>query len=144
MLKANGKLLKAKHDALAADLDGEVDPSNLIRVIGRGIYAAELRGLPPLKTTYAVVDDQSISVSLEDGRKVAVPLKWYPRLEHATPAERNDWRLISGGRAVSWRGLGIVISVKAMLEGVKAIESRESLKKWLAQRKPSDRKRRAG
>jgi hypothetical protein len=144
MLKANLKSVKPKHGAATEDLAVESGFSKLTRVIGRGIYAAEMRGSAPLKTTYAVVDDRTIAVSLEDGRKVAVPLDWYPRLLHATPAERNDWRLIMGGRAVSWRGLGIAISVKAMLEGVKAHESRESLKKWLAQRKPMERKRRAG
>lgn len=37
--------------------------------------------------------DSLLSVSIEDGRVVLVPKVWYPRLLHATEAERNDWRV---------------------------------------------------
>ena len=121
----------SRADDPKASSDAGADFSKLTRVIGRGIYAAEMRGAAPLKATYAVVDDSRLEVSLEDGRRVAVPLGWYPRLLHASPAERNDWRLVMGGRAVMWEPLGLCISVKAVLEGIRAEESSASLKKWL-------------
>ena len=33
-----------------------------------------------------------LTVDLSDGRTIAVPLAWYPRLAHASPAERRNWR----------------------------------------------------
>ncbi len=33
-----------------------------------------------------VVTHDTVSVDLEDGRTIAVPIGWYPRLAHGTPA----------------------------------------------------------
>ena len=43
------------------------------------------------------VNEGTLSVDLSDGRTIAVPLAWFPRLLHATTKECNKWRLI--GRA---------------------------------------------
>jgi hypothetical protein len=51
--------------------------------------------------TRVTVSEDTLSVELADGRTIAVPLAWYPRLVHATPAERTSWRLIGGGRGIS-------------------------------------------
>jgi Protein of unknown function (DUF2442) len=107
----------------------------MVRVIGRGIFSKEYRGGKPLKAVYALVDEERVTVTLDDQRKVSAPIEWYPRLQHASPAERNDWRLIMGGRAVSWPSLGIAISVSAMLQGEKAVESPAELRKWLHRRR---------
>ena len=42
------------------------------------------------------VTDDTLSVDLEDGRTIAVPIGWYPRLAHGTIAERANFQ-ISGG-----------------------------------------------
>jgi hypothetical protein len=107
----------------------------MVRVIGRGMFSEEYRGGKPLKAVYALVDDERVTVTLDDQRKVSAPIEWYPRLQHATPAERNDWRLIMGGRAVRWPSLGIVIAVSAILKGEKADESPAELRKWLQRRR---------
>ena len=124
---------------LAEDPLDHLDLSKLAPVVGRGIFADEARGERPLKVAYVVVDEMSVTYSLEDGRKVSAPLAWYPRLQHATPAERNDWRLILGGRAASWRSLKMAVSAKALLEGAKANESPASLRKWLTERSKTRR-----
>ena len=36
-----------------------------------------------------VLDDARLVVDLMDGRTIAVPLAWYPRLANATPQQRN-------------------------------------------------------
>ena len=41
-----------------------------------------------------VLDDARLVVDLMDGRTIAVPLAWYPRLANATPEQRNHWRKI--------------------------------------------------
>ncbi|MCE2435760.1 MAG: DUF2442 domain-containing protein [Candidatus Latescibacteria bacterium] len=38
------------------------------------------------------IDDESLMIDLVDGRSISVPLEWYPRLLHAPPQERNNWR----------------------------------------------------
>jgi hypothetical protein len=134
MAKPKVRHVKFTPEEMAYELPAELDFSKLTPVIGRGIFAGEMRGGRPLEVKYVVVDDQSLSVSLEDGRKITVPLAWYPRLKHATPAERNTWRLILDGRAISWRNLSVAISANALLEGTKAHESAASLRKWIAGR----------
>jgi hypothetical protein len=73
-------------------------------------------------------------VELADGRTIAVPVAWYPRLAHATPAERTAWRLIGGGRGIHWPAVDEDISVTNLLSGQPSAESQTSFKKWLAGR----------
>ena len=47
------------------------------------------------------VTDDTLSVDLNDGRTISVPLEWFPRLVHATPKKRNNWRLIGKG-IIGW------------------------------------------
>jgi hypothetical protein len=84
--------------------------------------------------TNLLLDDAAVSFELADGRVVSAPIAWYPRLLHGTPAERNGWRLIAGGRGVHWSALEEDISVENLLNGQPSGESQSSLKKWLEQR----------
>lgn len=141
MAKAKVNNVKFRAAQLADDLPDEVDFSRLAPVVGRGIHADEAAGDPPLLVAYVVVDNTSVTYSLADGRTVSAPLNWYPRLLHATPRERNDWRLVMGGRAVFWRPLDLAVSGKALLEGTKANETSASLRKWLGSRGGESRAR---
>ena len=91
--------------------------------------------------TRVKVSADSLAVELSDGRKIAAPLDWYPRLTHATVAERNSWRLIGNGRGIHWPALDEDISVANLLEGQPSAESQSSLKKWLEQRQKPSRSR---
>lgn len=82
-----------------------------------------------------VVDDTSLIVELVDGRSVSVPLLWYPRLVHATPAERANWRLIGRGEGIHWPDVDEDISVAGLLAGRRSGESQRSLKRWLELRR---------
>ena len=84
--------------------------------------------------TGVVVSEDTLSVELADGRTIAVPLAWYPRLTHATAQERNSWRLIANGQGIHWPALDEDISVGNLLAGQPSTESRSSFKKWLAGR----------
>lgn len=81
-----------------------------------------------------ILYDATVSFELADGRVVSAPIAWYPRLLHGTPAERNDWRLIAGGRGIHWPALEEDISVDNLLNGQPSGESQTSLKKWFEQR----------
>ena len=59
--------------------------------------------------------DSALRIVLADGREISAPLAWFPRLLHATPAERSDWRLIGGGVGVHWPGVDEDISVESLL-----------------------------
>jgi hypothetical protein len=77
------------------------------------------------------LSEDTLSVELTDGRTIAVPLAWYPRLVHATPAERKSWRLIADGRGIHWPAVDEDISVANLLAGQPSAESQSSFKKWL-------------
>lgn len=82
------------------------------------------------------VDDQALTVELTDGRSVAVPLEWFPRLVHGTAAERNHWELIGRGVGIHWPDLDEDISVANLLSASRSGESQRSFKRWLASRAP--------
>jgi hypothetical protein len=61
-----------------------------------------------------VLDDRLV-VILADGRELAAPLAWFPRLLDATAEQRRNWRLIGGGRGIHWPGVDEDISVASLL-----------------------------
>ena len=76
----------------------------------------------------------TLSVDLMDGRTIAVPLSWYPRLVHGTPEERQQWRLIGQGEGIHWPALDEDISVENLLAGKASSESQRSFQQWLKTR----------
>jgi hypothetical protein len=91
--------------------------------------------------THAEVSDDTVTVDLSDGRSIAAPLAWYPRLSHSTAEERANWRLIAGGRGIHWPAIDEDISVANLLAGQPSCESQSSFKKWLAGRTKLNRQR---
>ncbi len=87
------------------------------------------------------VTDDTLSVELSDGRTIAAPLAWYPRLAHGTAGERGSWRLIGSGRGIHWPEIDEDISVANLLAGQPSAESQSSFKKWLASRSAQTRSR---
>lgn len=87
----------------------------------------------PLGTQVHVGDD-ALRVTLTDGRVISVPLNWYPRLLHASSAERSNWRLIADGIGIHWPDIDEDISIEGLLAGRPSQESDASLKRWLADR----------
>ena len=58
------------------------------------------------------VTDDTVSVDLEDGRTIAVPIGWYPRLAHGTPAERANVQLSGAGYGMHWPDLDEDIGIE--------------------------------
>lgn len=81
------------------------------------------------------VTEEWLTLDLVDGRTLRVPLAWYPRLVHATPQERDHWRLLGGGYAIEWPDLDEHIGVEGLLAGRRSGESTPSLQRWLEARK---------
>ena len=61
-----------------------------------------------------VVDDRLV-VTLADGRELAVPLAWVPRLLEATPEQRRNWRFIGRGLGIHWPDIDEDVSVASLL-----------------------------
>jgi Protein of unknown function (DUF2442) len=86
-----------------------------------------------VRATSVRVTDVAITVELEDGRTVTVPTAWYPRLLHATAAERGHYEIDSVG--VTWQEIDADFSIRGILLGRKSGESPASFKFWLDARK---------
>ncbi|HEY1933273.1 MAG TPA: DUF2442 domain-containing protein [Acetobacteraceae bacterium] len=67
-----------------------------------------------MATDVSVSEDQ-LRVALTDGREIAVPLVWFPRLWDATPAQRAHWRLIGRGEGIHWPDVDEDICVAGLL-----------------------------
>lgn len=61
-------------------------------------------------------DENSMWVDLSDGRVIAVPLAWFPRLLHATPQQREQVEFSQ--RGLHWEALDEDVSVAGLLAGL--------------------------
>ena len=77
----------------------------------------EVRSGPKLSGRVVDVNlsDATLSVRLEDGRGLSVPLAWFPRLAEAEEAQRNNWQLIGGGIGIHWPAIDEDISIENLL-----------------------------
>ena len=76
------------------------------------------------------VNDDTISVDLEDGRTVLAPIGWFPRLVYGKPAERNNYQISGAGYGIHWPELDEDISVEGLLLGKKSAESPASFARF--------------
>lgn len=60
-------------------------------------------------------DDDSMWVDLDDGRRMAVPLAWFPRLLAASAEQRAQFEL--SPRGIHWEALDEDISIDGLLAG---------------------------
>jgi hypothetical protein len=83
----------------------------------------------------AIVTEDELTVMLSDGRRMSVPLAWYPRLFYATEEERQNWVLLGDGYAIEWPDLDEHIGIEGLLAGRSSGESARSLQRWLDSRR---------
>jgi hypothetical protein len=72
------------------------------------------RQIPALATDVQF-DKDRLLVQLSDGREVAAPLEWFPKLRDATPEQRADWRLIGEGVGIHWEEIDEDLSIAGLL-----------------------------
>src|SRR5438477_9307482 len=87
------------------------------------------------RIVHVTVTDDTLSVDLEDGRTIAVPIGWYPRLAYGTPAERANFQISGAGYGIHWPDLDEDIGVEGLLLGKRSSESPKSFEQWLNRRK---------
>ncbi len=61
------------------------------------------------------IDASLLRVILADGRELAAPLEWFPRLRDATTEQRAHWRFIGRGQGIHWPDIDEDISVAGLL-----------------------------
>ncbi|MDE2788619.1 MAG: DUF2442 domain-containing protein [Chloroflexota bacterium] len=97
------------------------------RVDGQTIRAVEVNASGALLT-----------VTLDNGMIVSVPLDWYPRLYESTAEERAHWSLIGGGIGIRWDEIDEDISIAGLLDGRRSGESEKSLARWRTSRQRAE------
>ena len=65
-------------------------------------------------------DADRLIVDLMDGRTIAVPLEWYPRLANAAPSQRINWQRAGGGYGIHWPDIDEDLSTEGLLRGAPA------------------------
>jgi hypothetical protein len=65
-------------------------------------------------------EDERLVVDLVDGRTIAVPLAWYPRLLAATPGQRANWHKAGGEYGIHWPEIDEDLSTEGLLRGAPA------------------------
>lgn len=68
-----------------------------------------------VRATKIEFDEHQMWVQLDDGRTVGVPLAWFPRLLHGSPADRAKGWISS--RGIHWDELDEDISIDGILAG---------------------------
>jgi hypothetical protein len=98
-----------------------------------GIDSA-IQTLTLIRIANVTITDDTLAVDLEDGRTIAVPIGWYPRLAYATPEERVNFEISGAGYGIHWPDLDEDIGVEGLLLGKKSSESQASFEQWLQRR----------
>ncbi|MGD2049725.1 MAG: DUF2442 domain-containing protein [Chloroflexota bacterium] len=98
-----------------------------------GISSAVAAPAQP-RAVNVIVTDDTLTVDLEDGRTISVPIGWFPRLAHGSPEERANFQISGAGRGIHWPDLDEDIGIEGLLLGKKSTESPSSFKKWLERR----------
>lgn len=70
------------------------------------------------------LSEDELTVALADGRRISVPLAWYPRLLHASPEQRANWKLLGDGEGIRWPDVDEDLSMAGILRGTPAPRSR--------------------
>jgi hypothetical protein len=73
------------------------------------------RTTPRVKNVRFGVD--TMTVGLADGRSIIAPLAWFPRLQNATPQQRQNWKPAAAGHGIHWPDIDEDLSVEGLLRG---------------------------
>ena len=71
----------------------------------------------PAKIKDVGTDHGQLTVWLDDGRIVGLPLTWYPSLAEASHQERAIWQSSGAGGGIHWPALDYDLNVEDLLQG---------------------------
>lgn len=61
--------------------------------------------------------EHEMVVSLVDGRKITIPLVWFPRLANATKDQLENYELLGDGEGIHWPDIDEDLNVANLLSG---------------------------
>lgn len=64
--------------------------------------------------------EEFLIVGLKDGRRISVPMEWYPRLAQASKEQLANWELCGAGYGIHWPDLDEDLSSEGLLRGAPA------------------------
>ncbi|MBU0764887.1 MAG: DUF2442 domain-containing protein [Bacteroidetes bacterium] len=77
-----------------------------------------MSSLTIIKSTIATdlwFKNHKMYLKLEDGREIAVPIEWFPKLRDASDKQRKNWRFIGGGEGIHWNDIDEDILVEGLI-----------------------------
>lgn len=86
----------------------------------RGMTSLAHNDVVDIRAKSVTIEDERLVVELMDGRAIAAPLVWYPRLANATEAQRNHWELSGAGLGIHWPDIDEDLSTEGLLRGAPA------------------------
>jgi len=63
-------------------------------------------------------DSDNLWVAFTDGRQLATPLSYFPRLLHANKEQKENFIISGGGTGIHWEAIDEDISVEGLILGV--------------------------
>lgn len=61
--------------------------------------------------------DSDLVVDLIDGRRISVPLEWFPRLANASRVQLENFEILADGEGIHWSDVDEDLSVAGLLRG---------------------------
>lgn len=77
----------------------------------------------------------AVEVHFKDGRRISVPLTWYPKLLKATAKQRSHWELCGGGYGIHWPEIDEDLSSEGLLRGSPAPRTQRVTKQKVSRRR---------
>lgn len=68
------------------------------------------------------MSEDALTLYLEDGRVVSMPIVWSPRLSKASEAERQNYEIVGHGAGLHWPDVDEYVSVRSILLGRRSAE----------------------
>lgn len=60
--------------------------------------------------------NEKMVIYFQDGRELAIPLEWFPKLRSASIEQLKKWRFIGDGEGIHWEELDEDVLVTNLLE----------------------------
>lgn len=114
--KAFALAVAARERALAQLDEPWVRSLKKRRAPGHRVPATTSPPAPDLRITRATVQRHHLRVEIHDQRVITVPLSWFPLLQAADPAARQDWVVSKPGDTITWPQLGLAITAAELLK----------------------------
>ena len=71
--------------------------------------------LNDLAITDIQISDDMLIADINDGRRVSIPLAWFPLLSNASEDQRRNFQISPGGYGIHWPDLDEDISIKSFI-----------------------------